>query len=126
MCGITGIMTASGAPPDRAAIEAMQNALIHRGPDGAGVHFADSVGMAQRRLAIIDLETGDQPFVLDDGTALVANGEIYNYLELKAAMPNPIAKCRCICTAAMGIAMPIPCGACTPLPFTIPTQDAWC
>ena len=88
MCGITGIMTASGAPPDRTAIEAMQNALIHRGPDGAGVHFADSVGMAQRRLAIIDLETGDQPFTLNDGTALVANGEIYNYLELKAAMPN--------------------------------------
>lgn len=88
MCGITGIMTASGAPPDRTAIEAMQNALIHRGPDGAGVHFADSVGMAQRRLAIIDLETGDQPFTLVDGTALVANGEIYNYLELKAAMPG--------------------------------------
>lgn len=88
MCGITGIMTASGAPPDRTAIEAMQNALIHRGPDGAGVHFADSVGMAQRRLAIIDLETGDQPFILDDGTALVANGEIYNYLELKASMPG--------------------------------------
>ncbi|MBT5457488.1 MAG: asparagine synthetase B, partial [Rhodospirillaceae bacterium] len=61
MCGITGIMTASGAPPDRTAIEAMQNALIHRGPDGAGVHFSDSVGMAQRRLAIIDLETGNQP-----------------------------------------------------------------
>ena len=88
MCGITGIMTASGAPPDRTAIEAMQNALIHRGPDGAGVHFADSVGMAHRRLAIIDLETGDQPFILDDGTALVANGEIYNYLELKASMPG--------------------------------------
>jgi asparagine synthase (glutamine-hydrolysing) len=88
MCGITGIMTASGAPPDRTAIEAMQNALIHRGPDGAGVHFSDSVGMAQRRLAIIDLETGNQPFTLDDGTALVANGEIYNYLELKAAMPD--------------------------------------
>lgn len=88
MCGITGIMTASGAPPDRAAIEAMQNALIHRGPDGAGTHFADSVGMAQRRLAIIDLETGNQPFVLEDGTTLVANGEIYNYLELKATMTD--------------------------------------
>lgn len=86
MCGITGIMTASGAPPDRAAIEMMQKALIHRGPDGAGTHFADSVGMAQRRLAIIDLETGDQPFTLDDGTTLIANGEIYNYVELKSAM----------------------------------------
>jgi asparagine synthase (glutamine-hydrolysing) len=88
MCGIAGIMTASGVPPDRAAIEAMQTALIHRGPDGAGVHFAGGVGMAQRRLAIIDLETGDQPFTLDDGTALIANAEIYNYVELRAAMAN--------------------------------------
>ena len=88
MCGIAGIMTSSGTAPDRAAIEAMQNALIHRGPDGAGMHFADSVGMAQRRLAIIDLETGDQPFTLDDGTALIANAEIYNYLELKRDMPD--------------------------------------
>lgn len=88
MCGIAGIMTSSGTAPDRVAIEAMQNALIHRGPDGAGLHFADSVGMAQRRLAIIDLETGDQPFTLDDGTALIANAEIYNYLELKRDMPG--------------------------------------
>ena len=86
MCGITGIMTASGAPPDRTAIEAMQNALIHRGPDGAGVHFSDSVGMAQRRLAIIDLETGNQPLYEPGGAVLVANGEIYNYVELRAQM----------------------------------------
>jgi len=83
MCGITGIMTASGAPPDRTAILSMQQSLIHRGPDGEGLHFADSVGMAQRRLAIIDLETGDQPFRLDDGVTLIANAEIYNYVELR-------------------------------------------
>ena len=82
MCGITGIMTASGAPPNRAAIRAMQESLVHRGPDGDGQHFVDSVGMAHRRLAIIDLETGDQPFYLQSGTALIANAEIYNYLEL--------------------------------------------
>ncbi len=88
MCGIAGIMTASGAPPNRAAIEAMQKAMLHRGPDGEGFHFAGSVGMAQRRLAIIDLETGNQPFTLPDGTALIANAEIYNYIELKAAMAD--------------------------------------
>jgi asparagine synthase (glutamine-hydrolysing) len=86
MCGIAGIMTASGAPPDRAALGAMQRALAHRGPDGEGTHFADNVGLVQTRLAIIDLKTGDQPFVLDDGTALIANAEVYNYLELRSAM----------------------------------------
>ncbi len=88
MCGIAGIMTSSGTAPDRAAVEAMQRALLHRGPDGAGSHFAGSVGMAHRRLSIIDLETGDQPFTLEDGTTLIANAEIYNYLELKRDMPE--------------------------------------
>ena len=88
MCGIAGIMTSSGTAPDRTAVEAMQRALLHRGPDGAGTHFAGSVGMAHRRLSIIDLETGDQPFTLEDGTTLIANAEIYNYLELKRDMPE--------------------------------------
>jgi asparagine synthase (glutamine-hydrolysing) len=66
----------------------MQRALIHRGPDGEGMHFEGSVGMAHRRLAIIDLETGDQPFTLQGGATLIANAEIYNYLELKAEMPG--------------------------------------
>ncbi|MHA1107964.1 MAG: asparagine synthase (glutamine-hydrolyzing) [Alphaproteobacteria bacterium] len=88
MCGIAGIMTVSGAPPERKALAAMQQSLAHRGPDGDGAHFAGGVGMVQTRLAIIDLETGDQPFYLPDGAALVANGEIYNYLELRAAMPG--------------------------------------
>lgn len=79
-------MTVSGAPPDRAVLAAMQRALAHRGPDGEGAHFADSIGLVQTRLAIIDLKTGDQPFVLEDGTALIANAEIYNYVELRAAM----------------------------------------
>jgi len=88
MCGITGIMTASGAPPDRTAILSMQQSLIHRGPDGDGLHFVDSVGMAQQRLAIIDLETGDQPFRLEDGKTLIANAEIYNYVELRQELAN--------------------------------------
>ena len=88
MCGINGIMTASGAPPKRDAVIAMQTALKHRGPDGEGLHFDGSVGMAHRRLAIIDLETGDQPLTLNGGTTLIANAEIYNYLELKAEMQD--------------------------------------
>ena len=88
MCGINGIMTASGAPPDRDAVTTMQTALVHRGPDGEGLHFEGSVGMAHRRLAIIDLETGDQPLRLNNGITLIANAEIYNYRELKADMAD--------------------------------------
>ncbi len=88
MCGINGIMTSSGAPPDRDAIIAMQNSLVHRGPDGSGIYFNSNVGMAHRRLAIIDLETGNQPFSLTNGTTLIANAEIYNYIELKAELSD--------------------------------------
>ena len=97
MCGIAGIMTASGGPPDRKALQAMQRALVHRGPDGEGMHLERNVGMVQTRLAIIDLETGDQPFPLADGTALIANGEIYNYVELRAEMKNAAFQTRSDC-----------------------------
>jgi len=88
MCGINGVMTASGDSPDRKLIISMQNALIHRGPDGSGLYFKDNIGMAHRRLAIIDLDTGDQPLSIPNGTTLVANAEIYNYIELKSQMPE--------------------------------------
>ena len=77
-------MTVAGKSPDRTALEKMQRALGHRGPDGTGRWLKDNVGLVQTRLAIIDLVTGDQPIVGPDGaTALVANGEIYNYIELR-------------------------------------------
>lgn len=83
MCGIAGIMTADGSAPDAAALEAMKNALIHRGPDGDAVWTSGDIGLVHTRLAIIDLETGDQPLFGPGGAALVANGEIYNYIELR-------------------------------------------
>jgi asparagine synthase (glutamine-hydrolysing) len=83
MCGIAGIMTSSGVAPDRRTLDALRAALAHRGPDGEGVHVSGAVGMVQTRLAIIDLKTGDQPLHDLGGGALVANGEIYNYLELR-------------------------------------------
>ncbi|MGB8274722.1 MAG: asparagine synthase (glutamine-hydrolyzing) [Alphaproteobacteria bacterium] len=81
MCGIAGIMSREGAP-DPSAMSAMAGALIHRGPDGRGGYAAGNVAMAHLRLAIIDLETGDQPIFEPGGAALIANGEIYNYIEL--------------------------------------------
>lgn len=83
MCGIAGIMTQSAAPPPVAVLDGFLRALAHRGPDGEGRYEAPGLGLVQTRLAIIDLKTGDQPLYGPNGTALVANGEIYNYLELK-------------------------------------------
>jgi asparagine synthase (glutamine-hydrolysing) len=85
MCGIAGIMTVAGEPP-AAALHAMAAALAHRGPDGTGHYRAGNVGMVQTRLAIIDLVTGDQPLYEPGGAALMANGEIYNYIELRAEL----------------------------------------
>src|ERR1044072_797848 len=59
--------------------------MLHRGPDGEGIHVAAGVGIGMRRLAIIDLTTGDQPVSNESGTIkVVFNGEIYNYRELRA------------------------------------------
>ena len=83
MCGICGIATANGAV-DPARLEAMSATLVHRGPDSEGALVDGPVGLAARRLAIIDLRTGDQPIANEDGTIhVVQNGEIYNYRELR-------------------------------------------
>src|SRR3954454_5278652 len=86
MCGIAGLMTRNGAVPAAAPLRAMIAALAHRGPDGTGHYRAGDVGMVQTRLAIVDLVTGDQPLYEPGGAALVANGEIYNHLELRAEL----------------------------------------
>ena len=86
MCGICGIVHRDDAPVDRIALEQMRDAMAYRGPDGAGLYLADGVGLGHRRLAIIDLATGDQPMSNDDGSChIVFNGEIYNYIELRDA-----------------------------------------
>jgi len=90
MCGIAGIMSSGGRPPSANAMQTMAETLAHRGPDGIGHYRAGDVAMMQRRLAIIDLVTGDQPLYEPGGAALVANGEIYNYIELRAAMDGAV------------------------------------
>jgi|TARA_Y100000294_G_scaffold152322_1_gene150554 asparagine synthase (glutamine-hydrolysing) len=116
MCGIAGIMNRSGAAPGDAVLQALTKALAHRGPDGQGRVISGATGLVHTRLAIIDLETGDQPLFASQNTekqeagtggtrtgtkqeartgetrtgtkkaALIANGEIYNYIELKLDM----------------------------------------
>src|SRR3954464_1700436 len=82
MCGICGIVSTRGAvEPDR--LRRMSETLYHRGPDSEGRHIDGPVGIAARRLAIIDLTGGDQPIANEDGNVVVVqNGEIYNYREL--------------------------------------------
>ena len=86
MCGITGILNFDRENAvDGRVIEEMTNQIIHRGPDGAAVHTEGHLGLGFRRLSIIDLENGMQPFFSPDkSVVLVCNGEIYNYQELRA------------------------------------------
>jgi len=84
MCGIAGIVRSDGAQIDRDLLARMNDAIRHRGPDDDGFYFSDGVGLAMRRLSIIDLKGGHQPIHNSDRTAwIVFNGEIYNYRELR-------------------------------------------
>src|SRR3954454_1054171 len=82
MCGICGIAAAHDRL-DETRLRAMAKTLYHRGPDSEGFHLTERVGIAARRLAIIDLTGGVQPIANEDATVVVVqNGEIYNYREL--------------------------------------------
>jgi asparagine synthase (glutamine-hydrolysing) len=85
MCGIAGQYCMQGGEPDKRLLAEMSRRLAHRGPDGEGTYFSGNVGLAHRRLAIIDLsDDGLQPMCNDDRSiCLVFNGEIYNYIELR-------------------------------------------
>jgi len=84
MCGIAGIFdTRERRPIDEGLLERMNQAQFHRGPDDGGVHVEPGVGLAHRRLSIIDLSNGHQPLFNEDGSVVVVyNGEIYNFPEL--------------------------------------------
>jgi asparagine synthase (glutamine-hydrolysing) len=86
MCGIAGILSGTTAPaPTQAELHAMIARVHHRGPDGTGFYCQDEVGLAHARLSIIDLATGDQPIHNEDRSVwVVFNGEIFNYIELRA------------------------------------------
>ncbi len=85
MCGIAGLFQPEHSNRfDPARIERMCDAMVHRGPDGAGVWTAAGIGLGHRRLSIIDLEGSPQPMHSVDGRAVIAfNGEIYNYRALR-------------------------------------------
>ena len=84
MCGITGVFDSRGRRDIRRdVLERMNDSQRHRGPDEEGIHVEPGVGLCHKRLAIIDLKTGQQPLYNEDKTVcIVYNGEIYNYQEL--------------------------------------------
>ena len=88
MCGIAVAIGLNGRMIERSAVERMADSLFHRGPDDSGIYLDASVGMGFRRLSILDLsEAGHQPMVTaDQQCVLVFNGEIFNYVELRAEL----------------------------------------
>jgi asparagine synthase (glutamine-hydrolysing) len=86
MCGIAGIYSAGRGAADREALKRMADSIAHRGPDAEGYFVrkgSPSVGLANRRLAVIDVEGGDQPLSIESGQTIVYNGEIYNAHEVR-------------------------------------------
>ena len=87
MCGIAGYVDFAGHAPEQARlrVKRMTDAIAHRGPDGEGIFVDANAALGHRRLAIIDVATGQQPMAAADGRVqIVFNGEIYNYLQLRA------------------------------------------
>src|SRR5215467_920936 len=90
MCGICGIANTDRTQPvDLSVLQNMRDVLTHRGPDDAGIHVDGSVGLASRRLSIVDVAGGHQPMSNRDRTVTVVfNGEIYNHVELRQFLQN--------------------------------------
>jgi asparagine synthase (glutamine-hydrolysing) len=84
MCGIYGVLNLDGAPARTDALRGMAALTVHRGPDDEGTHVDGPLAFGMRRLSIIDVGGGHQPLFNEDATvAVIANGEIYNYRELR-------------------------------------------
>jgi asparagine synthase (glutamine-hydrolysing) len=88
MCGIAGLFDTRGARAfEPALLERMTDLIAHRGPDGSGLHHEPGLALGHRRLAIIDIGGGHQPMhTADRALSIVFNGEIYNFLELRAEL----------------------------------------
>src|SRR2546427_12194778 len=88
MCGIVGIIKQDPRETvDDACLMQVRDRLVHRGPDGGGLHIDGPVGLGHRRLAIVDVAGGHQPMTNEDGSIwIVFNGEVYNHAELRPGL----------------------------------------
>src|SRR5947208_14656133 len=86
MCGIAGVYERRGAV-NAQLVREMTASMTHRGPDGEGFHEEESIALGMRRLAIMDVEHGNQPLYNETGDVVVVfNGEIYNHRELRSML----------------------------------------
>jgi asparagine synthase (glutamine-hydrolysing) len=99
MCGICGIIDRTGKPVSEYAISRLNGSIAHRGPDDAGIHIEDGVGLGNRRLAILDLSPrGHMPMHNDDQSMWITyNGEVYNYREIRAELESKGIRFRSEC-----------------------------
>ena len=89
MCGICGIYNFDAAQVDKNVLQKMTGCMAHRGPDNEGLYVSRNIGLGHRRLAIIDLSTGNQPIYNEDKSmAIVYNGAVYNYIELREELKS--------------------------------------
>ena len=89
MCGIAGMIARPGDAVTAEQVRRMTGTIVHRGPDDEGIHARGNVGLGMRRLSIIDLSGGHQPIYNEDrSVAVVYNGEIYNFQELRRELES--------------------------------------
>jgi asparagine synthase (glutamine-hydrolysing) len=90
MCGICGVVQVGGSPREviaPAVLDAMTDTMTHRGPNDRGTYAAPGVAIGVRRLSIVDVDGGHQPFLSEDGAIVaVQNGELYNHVDLRAKL----------------------------------------
>lgn len=98
MCGIFGYFARDQADTPAEIVESMGKSLFHRGPDDVGIHYDRGAALGNRRLSIIDVEGGRQPFTSADGRIVVVqNGEIFNFVELAAQLARDGYRCATHC-----------------------------
>lgn len=99
MCGISGLVQVGGVPRpviDPRVLDRMTDAMSHRGPSDRGTYLADGVALGVRRLSIVDVEGGHQPFANEDGSVwAIQNGELYNHLDLRRDLGSHRFTSRC-------------------------------
>ena len=84
MCAISGVIDITHQAVGPSKLKELSDRMVLRGPDTGGVFVEGNVGLAHRRLSIIDLSTGDQPMKIEDGNiVIVYNGEVYNFRKLR-------------------------------------------
>lgn len=98
MCGIFGYLDKQGRSLTPLQLQAMGNVIKYRGPDGQGIFVEDGLALGNQRLAIVDIEHGQQPFISDDEQIVVVqNGEIFNHVELSKELKGTEFECHTHC-----------------------------